>query len=455
MKKIIAVLLSGVMLASLVLCSCTITKSSEAENSRETGGKEKAETQVEATGTKADKGPAKLDEENIKKVYEYFLSIDPECEEGVILFLDGIRGNGYVHVDDKLIFLSYSSNDYDSFGINVMRDTGEVYFSIDMSYDDTGYSTNVDFPLGGFEEFFDKASTDPASVDPYNTSALGPHGEDIKKDLPIIFSRMIAFSDVAFSELGLGFKDLGIDFGDKYRAVDPKQTTSKEVEITNEHNFVNGFCVDCGLSWGEYFYDVVGKLMHVDLGNGQHYTRGQYSSTMLTPGDKVSCAADKPHFGSINYESRVYDKDKGTSKDEFCYIDYSFDDSELRTQLYYSISQRLLSDNAASYDYTLTVRAKPGEYNKIFKSKDALKKYVDVSLSIRGSDINDYIENAWEKMKEDEIKKKFDSDGLTYYTKDEIIDMFWDHHINYFESMDNGMVWMKTSLADIGFNWKE
>ena len=58
-------------------------------------------------------------------------------------------------------------------------------------------------------------------------------------------------------------------------------------------------------------------------------------------------------------------------------------------------------------------------------------------------------------MKEDEIKKKFDSDGLTYYTKDEIIDMFWDHHINYFESMDNGMVWMKTSLADIGFNWKE
>ena len=251
------------------------------------------------------------------------------------------------------------------------------------------------------------------------------------------------------------FKDLGIDFGDKYRAVDPKQTTSKEVEITNEHNFVNGFCVDCGLSWGEYFYDVVGKLMHVDLGNGQHYTRGQYSSTMLTPGDKVSCAADKPHFGSINYESRVYDKDKGTSKDEFCYIDYSFDDSELRTQLYYSISQRLLLDNAASYDYTLTVRAKPGEYNKIFKSKDALKKYVDVSLSIRGSDINDYIENAWEKMKEDEIKKKFDSDGLTYYTKDEIIDMFWDHHINYFESMDNGMVWMKTSLADIGFNWKE
>ena len=40
------------------------------------------------------------------------------------------------------------------------------------------------------------------------------------------------------------------------------------------------------------------------------------------------------------------------------------------------------------------------------------------------------------------------------YTKDEILDMIWEHLENYFNSMDDGMVMLGTNLADAGINWK-
>ena len=81
-------------------------------------------------------------------------------------------------------------------------------------------------------------------------------------------------------------------------------------------------------------------------------------------------------------------------------------------------------------------------------------KYAKVSLLITSDDRQNDIE-AWEKMKESDIKKMFEKDGVKYYSKDDLIDRFWDHRENFFASMDSAMVWMKTSLADFGFNWKE
>ena len=57
-------------------------------------------------------------------------------------------------------------------------------------------------------------------------------------------------------------------------------------------------------------------------------------------------------------------------------------------------------------------------------------------------------------MKEEEIRQLMEADGLTFLTEDEIIDRFWDYHVNFFTSLENGMIWMKLSLKDIGFNWK-
>ena len=67
-----------------------------------------------------------------------------------------------------------------------------------------------------------------------------------------------------------------------------------------------------------------------------------------------------------------------------------------------------------------------------------------------GVDMSD----AFSEMEEEDIRVMLENDGLTFYTKDDIIDRFWDLRSTFFTSLDNGMVWMKTSLKDFGFNWK-
>lgn len=61
----------------------------------------------------------------------------------------------------------------------------------------------------------------------------------------------------------------------------------------------------------------------------------------------------------------------------------------------------------------------------------------------------------WTKKADiNKLKKNFEADKCTYYTKDQILDYFWDHHEAILKSMDNGMVWLDTNLTDMGVNWK-
>ena len=63
--------------------------------------------------------------------------------------------------------------------------------------------------------------------------------------------------------------------------------------------------------------------------------------------------------------------------------------------------------------------------------------------------------DVWFNKKDEDIKKLFDEIPFTtFYTKDEFIDMVWNDYQRMFESMDKGMIWMKTSLADAGIKWK-
>ena len=59
-------------------------------------------------------------------------------------------------------------------------------------------------------------------------------------------------------------------------------------------------------------------------------------------------------------------------------------------------------------------------------------------------------------MKEDDIKKMFEGqEDCTFYTKEQMIDMFWSHYSNMLQSIDNSLIMMDTSLADAGVNWKK
>ena len=58
-------------------------------------------------------------------------------------------------------------------------------------------------------------------------------------------------------------------------------------------------------------------------------------------------------------------------------------------------------------------------------------------------------------MSDAEIKQMFDdADGSRYFSKDELIDLFWNDYARMFASIDYGLTQMNTSLADTGINWK-
>ena len=445
MKRVVALLLSGVMLTSLVLCGCT---PKETEETVQSGSQE------ETTEAGFEAPVNTLNEKKLKKAQEYCVSVDPEGDEGIPVFIDGIRGSGSTMVDDKLVHFNYQSLDGDNLDINVHRDTGEVSFSIDMKYRDECYAADASFYLGGFEEFFDKVCADPASVEPYNKSALNTNLDDLKNDFPIIFSRIIAFTDVAFSEAGLGFRDLGIDFGDKYRAIDPKQRTSKEVEITNEHQFENGICTDCGITWVEYYCGLVFKFAKPVVNLGKISIPGQKSPSMLSPVDEVTYFEDSGCNAGMCYHHVETDNDAGIKKDDYCniYINH-YDSTEIEIQYWYR--QQKFSTGGKCYTYYVIIQTKPGELDKVFESKESLKNHLkDCTLAINPE--GKRIESVYDvnKFAEEQVGPMMEADGLTFLTKDEIIDRFWDLRSTFFTSLDNGMIWMKTSLKDFGFNWK-
>lgn len=445
MKKIVALLLSGVMLSSLVLCGCT-PKETEAQNT--------SVSVVESTEVGFNNPANMLNEENVEKAQKYCVSVDPEGDDGIPVFIDGIRGSGSTMVDDKLVHFNYQSLDGDNLDINVHRDTGEVSFSIDMKYRDECYAADASFYLGGFEEFFDKVCADPASVEPYNKSALNTNLDDLKNDFPIIFSRIIAFTDVAFSDAGLGFRDLGIDFGDKYRAIDPKQRTSKEVEITNEHQFENGICTDCGITWVEYYCGLVFKFAKPVVNLGKITIPGQKSPSMLSPVDEVTYFEDSGCNAGMCYHHVETDNDAGIKKDDYCNI-YITHYGSTEIEIHYLYRQQKFSTGGKCYTYYVIIQTKPGELDKVFESKESLKNHLkdcDLAINPEGQNIETvYVVN---KFAEEQVGPMMEADGLTFLTKDEIIDRFWDLRSAFFTSLDNGMLWMKTSLKDFGFNWK-
>ena len=373
MKKIVALLLSGVMLSSLVLCGCT---------PKETEVQITSFPVVESTEVGFNNPANMLNEENVEKAQKYCASVDPEGDESIPVFIDGIRGSGSTMVDEKLVHFSYQSLDGDNLDINVHRDTGEVSFSINMMYRDEGYAADASFYLGGFEEFFDKVCADPASVEPSIKSALNTNLEDLKNDFPIIFSRIIAFTDVALSEAGLGFEDLGIDFGEKYRAIDPKQRTSKEVEITNEHHFENGICTDCGITWVKYYCGLVIKFAKPVVNLGDISITGQKSPSMISPADEVTYFENSESNASMCYHHVETDNDAGIKKDDKCYIFINhYESTEIEIQYLYK--QQKFSTGGKCYTYYVIIQTKPGELDKVFESKESLKNHLkDCTLAI-------------------------------------------------------------------------
>ena len=471
MKKIVAVLASCMILCSGVLSGC---KSGETEPSKPSETTTRVTTEEVTTTTSESVEETigtvplfkDLDKDWFEKVEAYYLKQYPERDHGGYLLADGIRGYGLYGFSENtysgpVIDFSYFSTKVGNvIRMLVYTNTETVSMRVELQYDDnTRYITDgfVDIVgLKDIEKYIDDLIDGKEGYfDVVDDTALAAHSEEIKKDIAIMYSRMIKMSDSAFSEINLTMEDGGISFGKKYREVDPTQTLSMEVVLENEHQFKNGVCSDCGMKWTEYYYDAVGKLSQAEeQGEGWRSFYGQTSPFMFSLNDYVQYSATDKTFAELLYFMNDEEDKVGRT------FSIRFDSSGKKTIVTceFKLEEGKVSlgegEIAYQFMYTANLTAAPGEWDAVFASKEAFTKGCMVSLFIMNPETRNYT-NAWAEMSEGDIKKQFESiEGSKYYTREEVADILWDLHEAMLKSLDAGMADTGTNLADAGVNWK-
>ena len=455
MKRFISVVLSGVMLASVFLCSCNL-KPKETDEETESEVSEVSEAQDDEKPDKNSSG-SKLDQAKYDEVLELYKKKVPDSKFAVQVFADGIRGEGSYHVSENQLSFYYDADEGRArFNLTYLHDSNRLLFDIDMSYGDTRYYLNSgdNLAFDAIETYIsDAAELKTGKYCLYDDSAAGAYSEQIKNDLPLYYARMIALAEKAFPELGFGLEDIGFKLGDKYRTVDPTQASSTEPVIKNEHKFENGVCKDCGMPWTEYFYDTLEKMDPHSKPGEWHSIYGQDNDLMLEPSDYVQLSSSDKNSAEIYYQ-HIDDK----WHTETCRIYITERNGKLLIGIRFNYTEGMHSTGrgtvADKFTYWFRVEAEPGEFAKIFESKESFVKNFEMYLFVEDEDGTGH--DVWSSKSDEEIKKLFDEvEDCVYYTKDEMIDLFWNEHERIFNCMDKAMFWMGTSLSDAGINWKK
>ena len=223
--------------------------------------------------------------------------------------------------------------------------------------------------------------------------------------------------------------------------------------VTNEHKFENGACKDCGMLWTDYYYETLSKLDKDDNGEWKS-VYGPTSDAMLNNGDYVQFYSSDPDASGIHYQcmdARPVSEglDVGISKDgkkTTAYISWEL------AQGSYPIEPGVIN---YKFRYCIDITADAGDFDKVFESKEAFAKSCNFCLFV-WEEGKSYGTDVWSSMKEDDIKKMFEGqEDCMFYTKEQMIDMFWSHYANMLQSIDNSLIMMDTSLADAGVNWKK
>lgn len=461
MKKLATKLLCGVLLSSVLFSGCnqvteTTTSATESQTEATT-----TVAETEPVQTTADDRP-EINVDYMMKVADLYKSKEPDGTNAVVVMADGFRGSAmyYTKQDGSLSFGYYASSG-SSVTASIM--SGKRTMEITLSLVFKGMKTNIlltgEAPIDGMEAFIDSViANDKEKFYIYNDMTLDAYAKQVESDLPILYSRFIAYADQAFPELGLKFEDLGVRLGSKYRAVDPKQTTSMETSVSNSVTYKNGVSSNKKKVWTEFYYNAVGKLGGM-TGKGWHSAYGEQSASMLTPSDYVQYSATNKKYGEMLYHKMTADA-KEPAESFWIYVNNTSTKKKkkISVSMRYELEQKEISLGKGiityKYMYFVTISAAPGQYNKVFASKESLKKYVKVTLLL--SNKKGKITTLSEKKAfTSKMKKSFEADGCKYYTKDDLVDILWNHHENFLASLDHGLSGMGTSLADIGVNWKK
>ena len=457
-------LICGIIVSSFLFAGCSSkapeeTVTSEVSQSSENNASESATSENASSESEEPKpdNALHLDETWLEKMRDLYVSKVPEQNKFAIINIDGLRGRAAFHPDfnDCFSFECSTLKGTQLMRLNINPKNETVFLSFDFQYDDARFcGEGVPVGLDEIETYVTNLiEGNGAKYDAWEASALTTHAEDLKKDIQVIYTRLIAYSEMGFPELNVTLEDYGIDLGSKFRAYDPSQPTSRELYSKNEHVFEHGTCKDCGMLWTKHFHRVLASV------NGIEYAEDEIPSgwfndfgqnTGATPSDwwYVSYASPDDRCARFAYVK----PGEVTTR-----LDFNVTQSEDLNwiAMYYQIEgdyyPQTDEDPQPYYRFMYYVAADAGEIGDIFASKESLVAASEANLLFYDED-GDITSSAWEEMAEENIKEIFASKGLKYYTKDEFTDLFWAEHEKVLNALDQGMAGYATSFHDIGIN---
>lgn len=448
MKKQIAIFTTGILTATLMFAGCNgrenVTNNDPGQIS------ESVENAPVSDKAKVNK----LDEKWLKNVSEFYDSKEPDGQIFLQRYVEGMRGSASFHPD---CFGCVSFGYKDTFGngitLYINKETDKVSVEADVRYTDSEFFINgPEIELDEIESYIDDLIEGKAEYEAYDESALEQNADDLKKDLAIIYSRLIVFSDNAFPELGLTLEDYGIDLGDKYRNANPGELLSTEHSVCNDHVFENGYCTDCQMYWSEYLRNALFEYFGREYDEGTNIMAyGQCTPGMLNDGDEVLYRSSKPDTAILEYSS--YDRNTGIKKDFYINISKNKSGKDIAI-IRYDFGQCEVSENNMrlhKYNYNFQIVREPSDIMDLFTVKDSFKTaaYPEFTVLEEGGEYT----QGWEKYTDAELMTMTQADGGTYYDRDEFLDMAWEDMKVMIPAIDKGMIWFDTSLEDMGIEY--
>ena len=388
-----------------------------------------------------------------QKIYEQYNSQASGEGENVMVYVENIRGNGsYFAYKDGTFHFSYNAlnGNYVTLYLNAKKDT--AHFDLYVKEGENSFYTNGnDIAFREISSYIDNLIKGEENYTVFNNSAMENDPDLVKSDLKILYARFLLLWDQAFSDLNPTLKSYGIEFGDAYRDIDATQPTSKEIVIVNEHQFENGVCKDCGMRWTEYLNRTLARMNGEELDEDAVLSKwysnyGQKSAdcgyyVQYSSNDGMSAELFLMDSTEPMLNCRITVSQDG--EEPYIHVKFNFEEYT------YSVGNGMVS---SKYRFSLQTGAKPGEFDRIFSSKEAFQEACFADFLYPDKD--NVLIRGWEEMSDEKLEKMLKSDKCVYYTKDEFVDFIWAEHERLLRAIDKGMVWYDTTLADLGMNYK-
>lgn len=389
---------------------------------------------------------------------KYYLSVIPGDDKIGESYCDEFPGTFYYSADEGSIHMTYSTTNDDCFVMSLNEVSNTIGIDCMVHYDDnTIFSANSYYlELDSFQAILESIiSLDDVQYQIGYDSALANHSDEIPDDIRTLATRMSYMINYTFGSAGIRFENYGFDFSD-FVNDDVSKKLPVEPDLSNNHVFENGICTDCGMVWTEVFTENLAAIENVECDEYGDYGFVHYygqDSEYTYPNAYVQ------YISAYRYGANMYYIEYGTdSLSNETIIIVSADPETKDSISEIRITFRYMDDYQSQYQgivtagfiYDFEVIVNPGEFDKVFASKESLLANCHYSISIYDDEMQSY----------DYYDNPEDSDDLPndfmdkFISKEEICDLVNKDYENNLNALNEGMRDINLSLFELGLNYK-